>query len=62
MSWTPGLPDDRESDSKKVDEKDRSCDNTARAGSTKTKYKNSIDVSYDHNNSIVHLLNNKTVN
>lgn len=61
MSWTPDLPADRESNPKQIDEKgDRSCDNTGRAGSTKTKYKNSIDASIEHNTSVTHLVN-KTV-
>lgn len=63
MSWTPDLPPDRESNARQIDEKDGNIDTTGRAGSTKTKYKNSIDAenaSMEHNNSITHLVNNKT--
>ena len=60
MSWTPDLPPDRESNARQIDEKDANIDTTGRAGSTKTKYKNSIDASMEHNNSITALVNNKT--
>lgn len=56
MSWTPDLPDDQEADANGIGERDRDDDPTGRAESTKAKYKNSIDASIEHNNSISHLV------